>query len=212
MKKHRGILITFEGVDGSGKSTQARRLVRLLKAQGYPVLFVREPGGTPASEQVRRILLDRRLDISPISELLLYEAARAHLTERVIIPALTKGTIVVCDRFTDSTVAYQGYGRGLDLAFVERLNRVSSAGISPDLTFIFDIDYKTSLSRRRRQADRLEKESRAFFERVRAGFKSFGAHKRVVMLDGRDERAALFELVERRCLRLIARRIGGRAR
>ena len=212
MKKHRGILITFEGVDGSGKSTQARRLIRLLKAQGYPVLFVREPGGTPASEQIRRILLDRRLDISPISELLLYEAARAHLTERVIIPALTKGMIVVCDRFTDSTVAYQGYGRGLDLAFVERLNRVSSSGIIPDLTFIFDIDYKTSLARRRRQADRLEKESRAFFERVRAGFKSIGAHKRVLLLDGREERATLFQIVERRCLRLIARRIGRRAR
>ena len=212
MKKHRGILITFEGVDGSGKSTQARRLVRLLKAQGYPVLFVREPGGTPASEQIRRILLDRRLDISPISELLLYEAARAHLTERVIIPALTKGMIVVCDRFTDSTVAYQGYGRGLDLAFVERLNRVSSAGVIPDLTFIFDIDHKTSLARRRRQADRLEKESRAFFERVRAGFKSIGAHKRVLLLDGREERATLFQSVERRCLRLIARRIGRRAR
>lgn len=212
MKKHRGILITFEGVDGSGKSTQARRLVRLLKAQGYPILFVREPGGTPASEQVRRILLDRRLDISPISELLLYEAARAHLTEWVIIPALADGGIVICDRFTDSTIAYQGYGRGLDLAFVERLNRVSSAGISPDLTFIFDIDYRTSLARRRRQADRLEKESRAFFERVRAGFKSLGAQKRVVMLDGREERATLFTLVEHRCLRLIARRIGGRAR
>jgi dTMP kinase len=211
MKKYRGIFITFEGIDGCGKSTQARRLYSFLKKQGYAVLFLREPGGTPASERMRRILLDRNLDITPQSELLLYQAARAQLAETVIIPELKKGTIIVCDRYYDSTTAYQGYGRGLDLRMIERLNRIASLDVAPDLTFIFDVDYKTSLSRRNGEADRLEKEKRAFFNRVRKGFKAMASKRRVALLDGRREIDPIFVQVKDHSLRLIRKRIGGSA-
>jgi dTMP kinase len=211
MKKNSGIFITFEGIDGCGKSTQARKLYKYLKRQNYPVLLLREPGGTPASERIRRILLDRRLDISPHSELLLYEAARAHLAETVIIPELKKGRFVICDRYYDSTTAYQGYGRGLDLKLIERLNRIASLDVAPDLTFIFDVDYKTSLSRRNGRADRLEKEQQAFFNRVRRGFKTLATKRRVALLDGRREIDYLFDQVKDRSLKLIRRRIDRRA-
>lgn len=187
MTKRRGIFITFEGIDGCGKSTQADRLVKRLRRQGFDPLFVREPGGAAVSEKIRRILLDRRLQITPLAELLLYEAARAHLVQTVIFPALTAGRIVVCDRFFDSTTAYQGYGRRLDLHLIEMLNRAASDSVAPDLTFILDVDYRTSLTRRGKVPDRLEKENRAFFNRVRRGFLSLVKHKRVILLNGRGE-------------------------
>lgn len=208
MKKYRGIFITFEGIDGCGKSTQARKLYTYLKKHKFPVLFLREPGGTPASERIRRILLDRNLDINPVSELLLYEAARAQLADAVIIPELNKGTIIVCDRYCDSTTAYQGYGRGLDLKMIERLNRLASLNIAPDLTFVFDVDYQTALRRRNGRADRLEKEKQAFFNRVRKGFKSLAARRRVVLLDGRRDITSIFNDVKRHSLNLIAKRTG----
>jgi len=208
MKKYRGIFITFEGIDGCGKSTQAQRLYSYLKKRKFPVLFLREPGGTPASERIRRILLDRRLDITPTSELLLYEAARAQLAESVIIPELKKGAIIVCDRYYDSTTAYQGYGRGLDLKMIERLNRLASLNVAPDLTFVFDVDYKTSLTRRHGQADRLEKEKQAFFNRVRKGFRVLTARRRVILLDGNRDIAAIFNDVRDHSLNLIDKRIG----
>ncbi len=212
MKKYRGIFITFEGIDGCGKSTQAQKLYLFLKKKGLPVLFLREPGGTPASERIRRILLDRNLDITPTSELLLYEAARAHLAETVIIPELKKGAIIVCDRYYDSTTAYQGYGRGLDLKMIARLNRIASLDVAPDLTFIFDVDYKTSLTRRNGKADRLEKEKQAFFNRVRRGFRGMAALRRVKLLDGHRDIATLFEQVKDHSLRLINKRTGRGAR
>jgi len=208
MKKSRGIFITFEGIDGCGKSTQARKFYNYIKRQNLPVMFLREPGGTPASERIRRILLDRNLEISPHSELLLYEAARAHLAETVIIPALLEGRIIICDRYYDSTTAYQGYGRGLDLRLIDRLNRIASLDVAPDLTFIFDVDYQTSLERRNGAADRLEKEKRAFFDRVRKGFKSLAAKRRVVLLDGRRDIDAIFEDVKDHARRLIRQRTG----
>ncbi len=208
MKKSRGIFITFEGIDGCGKSTQARKFYNYIKRQNLPVMFLREPGGAPASERIRRILLDRNLEISPHSELLLYEAARAHLAETVIIPALLEGRIIICDRYYDSTTAYQGYGRGLDLRLIDRLNRIASLDVAPDLTFIFDVDYRTSLKRRNRTADRLEKEKRAFFDRVRKGFKSLAAKRRVVLLDGRRDIDAIFEDVKDHARRLIRQRTG----
>lgn len=211
MKKYRGIFITFEGIDGCGKTTQARRLFSYLKRQGYPALFLREPGGTPLSERVRRILLDRDSSITPLSELFLYEAARAQLAETVILPALREGKIVICDRYFDSTTAYQGYGRRLDRHFIECLNCRASREAAPDLTFIFDVDYRTSLARRRKQADRLEKENRAFFNRVRRGFREIAGHKRVVLLDGRLDIDTLVRTVRQRSLRLIVRRMGRRA-
>lgn len=206
MKKHDGIFITFEGIDGCGKSTQARRLSARLKRQGHKVVFLREPGGTPTSEKIRKILLDRRLDITPLSELLLYEAARAHLAEAVILPALKSGAIVICDRYYDSTTAYQGFGRRLDRQMIDRLNTLASFGIAPDLTFIFDVDYKTSLSRRGKSPDRLEKEKRAFFNRVRKGFIELSAKRRIILLDGRRDIKTIFDDVRIRTERLIAGR------
>jgi len=204
--RYRGLFITFEGIDGCGKTTQAKRLYSYLKKHKYPVLFLREPGGTPVSERIRRILLDRSLHITPLAELLLYEAARAHLTETVILPELKKGTIVICDRFFDSTTAYQGFGRGLDRRLIGTLNDLASMQISPDLTYIFDVDYVTSLARRKKNADRLEKESRLFFNRVRRGFKNLASQRRVALLDGRQEIAPLFDQVRERALKLIGRR------
>lgn len=206
MKTSRGIFITFEGIDGCGKSTHAGLLYRYLKKSGYNVILLREPGGTPLSERTRDIVLDPRLDISPITELFLYEAARAQLTDTYILPALAGGKIVLCDRFYDSTTAYQGFGRGLDLKLISRLNRIASHGLTPDLTYIFDVDYKTSLRRRGKNPDRLEKEKRAFFMRVRDGFISLASHKRVQLLDGRQEIDVVFEEVKWLAQRMIARK------
>jgi dTMP kinase len=205
--RYRGFFITFEGIDGCGKTTQARRLYNHLKKRGYPALFLREPGGTPVSERIRRILLDRSLQITPLAELLLYEAARAHLAETVIIPELKKGTIIICDRYFDSTTAYQGFGRRIDRRLIGTLNGLASLKKAPDLTFVFDVDYKTSLARRKKNADRLEKESRMFFNRVRRGFKSLASQRRVILLDGRMEIAPLFDQVREHAMRLIDRRM-----
>lgn len=212
MKKNNGIFITFEGIDGCGKSTQARRLNAYLKKTGQDVVFLREPGGTPLSERVRNILLNRRLEISPVAELLLYEAARAQLAETIIGPALAEGRIVVCDRYFDSTIAYQGYGRKLDRRLIDRLNALASFGITPDLTFIFDVDYKISLSRRGKNPDRLEKEKKAFFNRVRKGFIELASKRRIVLLDGRQDIKTLFEIVRQRSEKLIAQSRDNHAR
>lgn len=211
MTRLKGTFITFEGIDGCGKSTQARKLYAYLKRKGYTVRLLREPGGTPISERIRRLLLNRDMEIRPISELLLYEAARAQLAEKVILPALIRGEIVLCDRYFDSTTAYQGYGRRIDLSLIERLNRMASLGISPDLTFVFDIDYATSLSRRRKKPDRLEKEKQAFFNRVRRGFCELACRKRMVLLNGRKDIETLFVELTRSVLPLIKNRKIGRA-
>jgi len=200
------LFITFEGIDGCGKTTQARRLYTSLKRRRYPAVFLREPGGTPASERIRRILLDESLDISPLAELFLYEAARAQLAETVIIPELRKGAIIICDRYFDSTTAYQGYGRGLDRRLTKTLNELASLNTPPDLTFIFDVDYKTSMARRKKEADRLENESRAFFNRVRRGFREISEERRVVLLDGRKDIGTLAAQVREYAQREIERR------
>jgi dTMP kinase len=168
MKK--GYLITFEGIDGCGKSTQLKLAERYLKKLGVEPLVIREPGSTIFSEKIRRILLDKKLSINAVTELNLYIAARSELVEHIIKPALQKGRIILCDRFYDSTTAYQAYGRRLDLNLVNKLNMLATDGIRPHLTFLFDIDYETSLLRRKKTADRLESESRTFFNRVRRGF------------------------------------------
>lgn len=206
MKNNRGIFITFEGIDGCGKSTQAKRLYRYLKRNNLPVDLIREPGGTPLSERIRKLLLDPGREIVPLAELLLYEAARAQLSKDIIIPALKNGRILICDRFFDSTTAYQGFGRGLDSGLIKRLNRVCADNISPDLTFIFDIDYKTSIERRDKKPDRLEKEKKAFFNRVRTGFKSLSSLRRVVWLDGGKDIISLSESVIANVEKLLIRK------
>jgi len=200
MKK--GFFITFEGIDGSGKTTQLRLAEKYLRARGLNLLVLREPGSTPAAEKIRKILLDCSSHLSPESELFLYEAARASLVRDVIAPSLMKGITVLCDRFHDSTTAYQGYGRGIDLKLVKRLNQLAVGKCIPDLTFLVDVDYKTSLSRRKEKSDRLESESAAFFQRVRHGFLAIARHesKRVILLDGAGTSIRTFAEVEN-CLR-----------
>ncbi len=175
----RGRFITFEGPEGSGKSTHIRRLAARLEAAGHKVLLTREPGGTPTGEAIRRILQHDATGepISPEAELLLFEASRAQLVRHVIDPALASGTWVLCDRFMDSTTAYQGYGRGFDIETVLDINRFAVAGCEPDLTLLMDVDIRESLQRmegrnRLNQTvnDRIEREDVAFHERVRAGF------------------------------------------
>jgi len=172
MKK--GIFITLEGIDFSGKTTQARYLINLLKRNNLPYLFLREPGGTRLSEKIRRILLSKgEIDICPKSELWLYQAARSQIVLEKILPALQTGTIVVCDRFYDSTTAYQAYGRGLDKDFVKRANLFATDGLKPDITLLFDLPEKTAFERKillNRAKDRLENEKLAFFRRVRRGY------------------------------------------
>jgi len=166
------VFLTFEGGEGSGKSTQIRSLARDLDAAGLSVRVLREPGGTAASEAIRAILLDPdHIGLDARAELLLYEAARAQLVAEVIEPALAAGEVVLCDRFYDSTTAYQGYGRGLPAAEIASLNASATGGLTPDRTLVLDVDPVLGLHRAtRRGADRLESEDIGFHERVRAGF------------------------------------------
>ncbi len=141
------LFIVFEGGDGSGKTTQARALVRRLLRQGRSVLLTHEPGGTPLGESIRRRIKAGR-DVSPLSELFLFAAARAQLVQGVVGPALRDGIIVVCDRFTPSTVAYQGYGRGLDLGLIDQVNRAATGGLSPDLVVLLDLPSQLAVTRK----------------------------------------------------------------
>lgn len=168
-----GRFITLEGGEGAGKSTQLKRLVAALEASGLEVVATREPGGSPSAEKIRGILLDPQSEFEPATEALLHFAARAdHYTTR-IAPALRRGAWVVCDRFADSTRAYQGYGLGLDLAVIENLYEIALNGFRPDLTLILDIDVARGMERigkREGEADRYERMDIAFHERLRKGF------------------------------------------
>ena len=167
-----GVFITFEGGEGSGKSTQIGLLASRLEARGVPVRTLREPGGTAVGEAVRAILLDPdHAGLDDTAEILLYEAARAQLVAEVIEPALEAGEVVLCDRFCDSTTAYQGYARGISLPRVAVLNRAATGGLSPGRTIVLDIAPVLGIARATTEgADRLEAEDLAFHERVRAGF------------------------------------------
>ncbi|SCW66429.1 dTMP kinase [Ruminococcaceae bacterium YRB3002] len=169
-----GLFITFEGIDGCGKSTQIRRLCSYLEERGISPVMVREPGGTVVGEKIREILLDKKNDgMGPVCELLLFEAARAQITEEVIRPSLEEGRVVICDRFFDSTFAYQGHARGLGDSKVSGLNLVATSGLSPDVTFVLDIDPYEALERRgiRGEAeDRMEALGVSFQDKVREGY------------------------------------------
>lgn len=177
-----GLFITFEGGEGAGKTTQINRLAESLTKAGHKVITTREPGGTPESEKIRDFVVQREGgDWTPMSEVLLFFAARSLLVERVIRPALENNKIVICDRFTDSTRAYQGYGRELDLQIIEDLNTTVLNGLAPDITFILDIDAEAGLSRSekrlaaealsiKQKEDRFENLELAFHERLRQGF------------------------------------------
>lgn len=167
-----GLFVTFEGLDGSGKSTQLERCAQALRTQGYPVLTTRNPGGTAFGQELRQILLHSKGPVFPLSELLLFIADRAQHMDEVVFPALAKGTIVLCDRHMDSTLAYQGYGRGLSIDTIRELNHIAIQGKQPDLTFLFDAEPAVLAQRvnHRGQADRLEGEKAEFHNKVRTGF------------------------------------------
>ena len=175
-----GLFITLEGTDGSGKTTQAARLVAYLEAQGYEVLQVHEPGGTQVGERIRELLLDTAAEgMDPLAELFLYEAARAQIVREVIRPALAAGKVVVCDRFTDSSVAYQGYGRKLGPELVSRLNEAATGGLEPDRTLFLDLEPDVSMQRALDGGsggpDRMEAAGTDFHRDVYDGFRAIAA-------------------------------------
>ena len=188
-KRERGFFVSFEGIDGSGKSTQILRLRDNLVREGFSVVLVREPGGTSLGERIRPILLDKSsVGMCMETELLLFEAARAQIVHEVISPALQDGKIVLCDRFFDATVAYQGYGRGLPIERIEWLNRFAAQTLEPDITFLLDIPEDVALARRegRGKEDRMEAEGRSFLKRVREGYLALPlSRKNIVVMDAR---------------------------
>ncbi|WP_189072398.1 dTMP kinase [Deinococcus sedimenti] len=169
---HPGLFVSFEGPEGAGKSTQLARLGARLDADGIPHRLTREPGGTPLGSRVREVLLDPTLTIDPLPEFLLYSASRAQLVANEIRPALKRGEVVVCDRYAESSLAYQGAGRGLPVNLLREITLAATDGLTPDLTVLLDLDPQVGLERaaRRGQPDRLEQADLDFHRRVRAGF------------------------------------------
>jgi len=180
-----GAFITMEGIDGSGKSTQARLLAERLKAEGFCVRLTREPGGTPAGEKLRELVLSPEYRIAPEAELLLYLADRSIHVSEMIRPALADGCVVICERYADSTLAYQGYGRGLELGLLRQLNLMATGGLQPDLTVVLDLPAAVARLDEER-LDRLELEGRGFQERVAEGFRRLAAEEpsRMRVIDG----------------------------
>ncbi|MDD4953993.1 MAG: dTMP kinase [Candidatus Omnitrophica bacterium] len=167
----KGKFITFEGSEGCGKSTQSNLLYQYLKKRGKRVLYLREPGGTSVSEKIRKILLDTKNgSMKPLCEMLLYMAARAQVVEELIQPALRSGKVVICDRFLDSTLAYQGFGLGMDIKDIKLVGNIATAGIKPNLTIFLDLPVKKGLKHRLECCDRIEKRALAYHNRVRRGY------------------------------------------
>ena len=205
--QQRGLFITLEGIDGCGKSTQAMMLYGYLQSLGKRVLLFREPGSTPVAERIRAILLNKKLKIEDVTELLLYQAARYEVTAREIKPALENGTIIVCDRYYDSTTAYQGYGRQLDIRMVKSMHKIATGGLVPDLTLLFDVDLETAASRQGKKKDRLESQSKAFFARVRNGFLEIARkeRRRVKVIDATRTIEQVFLEVQKHLTKKISK-------
>lgn len=183
------MFITFEGIDLSGKSTQAKLLFDFLKKNKKKALLLREPGGTMVSEEIRNLLLHKSdLQMNSLTEFMLFSAARCQLTEEVIKPNLKKGITVICDRYFDSSTAYQGYGGKLDRDVIKKINVIASGDLKPDLTFLIDISYSESLKRKGKnhKPDRIEKKKSAYFNKVVAGYRDIAKknRKRVKLIDG----------------------------
>lgn len=203
-----GIFITFEGGDGAGKTTQLDLLCSTLSERGYDVVKLHEPGGTELGEQIRRVLLeDRREEMDPRAELMLFEAARAQLVSRVIRPALVQGKVVVCDRFCDSTVAYQGYGRHLGAELVDQANKAVTQGLEPDCTILLEVPVQAGLERAKAASangtgDRMEQAGTPFHERVGEAFEALAREhaERFTVIDARgtleEVAAAVMQTIE----------------
>lgn len=195
-----GKFITIEGCEGVGKSTLTAKLKKYFEECGISAVFTREPGGTPVAEKVRGIILDAdNAAITPVTELLLYAACRAQHTEELIIPALSEGKIVVCDRYSDSTLAYQGYGRGLDKELCRALNGIAERGVKINLTVFLNLDPEQGFKRKggAQKSDRLEREELEFHKRVYTGFKEIaeGNPERYAVIDARQSGDKVFESV-----------------
>ena len=176
--------VSFEGIDASGKSTQIRLLCSFLKEKGMDFVLVREPGGTLIGEKIREILLTPENQMFPETEFLLYAASRAQLVREKIIPALENGRLVIADRFADSSVVYQGFGRGLSIEKIVYINDFATLEIVPDVTFVIDIPVEESLKRKGEKRDRIEMEKKEFIERVREGYHRLSSNPRFVLIDG----------------------------
>ncbi len=201
----RGFFITVEGPEGSGKSSQAKRLVAALRRAGHRVVFVSDPGSTQTGHRLRRVLLHDRARLSPMTEALLFIAGRIQLVEEYIKPTLKRGAVVVCDRFHDSTVAYQGYGGQLDVTWLDRFGRKAIDGVMPALTLLLDVPTRVGFARLRRAHDRMEGKGVAFHRRVRAGFLRIAKAepRRVVVIDATQSALT----VQRRAHEAIVRRL-----
>ncbi len=174
--RYPGSFVTLEGPEGAGKTTQVKLLATKLTELNIPHLITRDPGGTPLGKQIRRILLSPGSNVAPMAELLLYQADRAQHVEELIRPALEEGKLVICDRYVDSTIAYQGYGRGIDLDLIRQLSQMATGGLKPVLTILFDIDSEEGLGRLHPGGhDRMEREELAFHKRVRDGYHKLAA-------------------------------------
>ncbi|SMB89295.1 thymidylate kinase [Thermanaeromonas toyohensis ToBE] len=190
----KGVFITFEGPDGAGKTTQLNLLANHLQQEGYKVLCTREPGGTPLAEDIRRILLSPwEEEIYGLTEVFLYAASRVQHVKKKILPALAEGKVVLCDRFTDSTLAYQGYGRGIELELLHRLNDLATGGLKPAVTLLLDLPPEEGLRRGKKggggtRMDRLEQEDLTFHYRVRQGFLALARQepRRIKIIDARQ--------------------------
>jgi dTMP kinase len=202
------LFVVVEGIEGSGKSTLLAGLAEHLTAAGHAVAVTREPGGTPVGDAIREIFLNRVLSISPLAESLLVTAARAQHVADVIRPALADGRIVLCDRFTDSTLAYQGYGRNVDLSALRTICAIAADGLEPDLVLLIDLPVRVARERLRERpvgADRIESEGDAFHERVRRGFLELAAESlRHVIVDGTEPPQRVLEIARQ----ALAERLG----
>jgi dTMP kinase len=205
----RGLFVTVEGTDGSGKTTQIKLMEAYLIEKGFEVVLIREPGGTRISEEIRSMILDpKNTEMGRITEMLLYASSRAQLVYQIIKPSIESGKIVICDRFVDSSYAYQGFGRGIDFKTIEAINKAAIDGIEPNITFFFDIDPETAIKRRIETtgADRIENEKIDFHIRVYDGYKELALlySERIKSIDskksvediGKDVRGHLDRLIE----------------
>ncbi len=206
----KGLFITFEGPEGSGKSTHSRRLCRKLSQEGYDCVHTLEPGSTALGEKVREILLKKdEVPLDAETELFLFEADRAQHVREVIRPALEKKKIVICDRFNTATFAYQGYGLGMDMDLIKRIDNAATGGISPDLTILLDVDVETGLTRAQAEhpADRMEKRSLGFHRKVREGYLHMAeAHpEKIKVIKVRDDKSQTYKLIREMIDGLIER-------
>jgi len=204
------LFITFEGGEGSGKSIQARALYRRLSQLAIPVVLTHEPGGTPFGNRIARWLKwAEDTDISPLTELLLFNASRAQLVAKVIQPDLGEVKVVICDRYADSTIAYQGYGRGLGLDVVKAINNAATRGLAPDLTVLLDISPEAGFARKRaKRHDRFEQEDIAFHQKVREGYLKMAANepKRWLVVEASQSKRKISEIIWQKVSQLLSSR------